>query len=159
MHRTTLSIFVSLTFLSSCAADDDLATIPQHVQSHMQSMVGSWTFKGHQGDRKFAGEETIRLVNNDTALLQEGYFDLTNGEKEHYIILSGWDGDQNTVLVRGFTTDGITWAGEWKTIKDGTWHGTASDGPATFEVKRNSMRYEDAGEGTPWISNFTRKQK
>lgn len=122
----------------------------------MESMVGSWTFKGTQGARTFSGAETIQLVNNKTTLLQQGYFDLTDGTKEHYVILSGWDGSKNTVLVRGFTTDGFTWAGEWKQLKDGKWKGTASGGLAQFEVKKDTMRYEDAGDGTPWISEFKR---
>jgi hypothetical protein len=92
-------------------------------------------------------------------LLQEGYFDLKDGTKEHYVILSGWDGSSNSVPVRGFTTDGISWTGEWKTLKDGTWKGTASGGPAEFRVAKNTMRYEDSGDGTPWISEFTRSSK
>ena len=59
--------------------------------------------------------------------------------------------------MRGFTSDGVSWAGEWKSLSNGKWTGTASGGRATFEVKQDSMRYEDAGDGTPWISEFTRK--
>ena len=125
----------------------------------MERMVGSWTFQGHQGNRKFSGEETIRLTNNNTALIQEGFFELKNGKKEHYVILSGWDGSKKSVVVRGFTSDGLSWPGEWKKLSNGTWHGTASGGAARFEVKKDSMRYEDAGDGTPWISEFKRRQK
>jgi hypothetical protein len=144
MQRVPLVILALLMLLSPASAQE-LAKIPLQVQKHMESMVGSWTFKGTQGDRKFSGAETIRLTNNKTALLQEGFFDLTDGTKEHYIILSGWDGSKKTVLVRGFTTDGVTWAGEWKNLKDGKWQGTASGGPAKFEVSKDTMRYEDSG--------------
>lgn len=156
-HLTTISLTLFM-FLTPASAQE-LATIPSEVQKHMKNMVGSWTFKGTQGDRTFSGAEKIRLTNNKTALLQEGYFDLTDGNKEHYTILSGWDGAKKTVLVRGFTTDGVTWTGEWKKLKNGTWEGTASEGPAKFEVKKDTMRYEDSGEGTPWISEFSRKKK
>jgi hypothetical protein len=125
----------------------------------MESMVGSWTFKGTDGDRKFSGAETIRLTNNKTAILQEGYFDLVEGKKEHYVILSGWDGSKETVHVRGFTSDGYSWTGEWKKLSNGKWEGTASKKPATFELKGDSMRYEDSSDGTPWISEFSRKKK
>ncbi|MEO1618297.1 MAG: hypothetical protein AAFV88_20770 [Planctomycetota bacterium] len=156
MRQIALMIATTALFLSPTAAQDP-TKIPPQIQKHMESMVGSWTFEGRQGDRKFFGQETVRLTNNKTALLQEGYFDLGGGEKEHYVILSGWDGSAKTVFVRGFTTDGISWTGEWKKLKDGKWLGTASGGRAEFEVKKNTMRYEDAGDGTPWISEFTRK--
>ena len=155
MRRAVFGILLHL-LLNSPTSAQELSKVPQHVQKHMESMVGSWTFKGTQGARKFSGAETIRLVNNNTALLQEGYFDLNDEMKEHYVILSGWDGSKNTVVVRGFTTDGITWAGEWKKLKDGQWEGTASGGPAKFKVKKDTMRYQDSGDGTPWISEFTR---
>ena len=155
MQRAVLRIIV-LLLLSSSTSAQEMSQAPPHVQEHMESMVGSWKFNGRQGARKFSGAEKIRLVNNKTALLQEGYFDLTDGGKEHYVILSGWDGSKNSMLVRGFTTDGITWDGEWKTLKGGKWEGTASGGPAKFEVNKDTMRYEDSGDGTPWISEFTR---
>lgn len=155
MQRAIPGIIVVL-ILSSSTPAQQMSQVPPQVQKHMESMVGSWTFNGRQGARKFSGAERIRLVNNKTALLQEGYFDLTDGKKEHYVILSGWDGTKNSVLVRGFTTDGITWDGEWKTLKGGKWEGSASGGPAKFEVKKDTMRYEDSGDGTPWISEFTR---
>ena len=158
MQRVVLGILV-LVLLNSPASAQELSKVPQDVQKHMESMVGSWTFKGTQGARRFSGAETIRLVNNKTALLQQGYFDLADGKKEHYVILSGWDGSKNTVLIRGFTTDGVTWAGEWKKLKDGKWEGTASGGLAQFEVKKDTMRYEDAGDGTPWISEFKRSNR
>lgn len=158
MQRVLLFI-LALFFFVSPASSQELTKIPSQVRKHMESMVGAWTFKGTQGKRQFSGAETIRLTNNNTALLQEGYFDLTDGEKEHYVIISGWDGSRNTVLVRGFTTDGVSWAGEWKKLNDGMWEGTASGGPAKFEVKKDTMRYEDSGDGTPWISEFSRKEK
>ena len=92
-------------------------------------------------------------------MIQEGYFDLKDGKKEHYVILSGWDGNRKTVLVRGFTSDGVTWVGEWRKLKNGKWQGSASGEPATFEVKDDWMRYEDRGNGSPWISEFTRKKR
>ena len=154
MLRILFLAFVAITV--SPLSADEVAKIPANVQKHMKGMVGSWTFKGTEGDRKFFGKETIRLTNNQTALLQEGYFDLGNGEKEHYVILSGWDGDKKTMVVRGFTTDGYTWSGEWKTLNGSKWIGTASGTKATFDVSANRMRYEDASNGTPWISEFTR---
>ncbi|MEL6105412.1 MAG: hypothetical protein AAFU85_05225 [Planctomycetota bacterium] len=150
-----LSILASALFcMSPALAQKD--SIPTEVKSHLQSMVGSWTFSGTEGERKFSGAEVIRLTNNGTALLQEGYFDLGGGGKEHYVILSGWDGEKETVRVRGFTSEGYTWVGEWKTLKDGTWSGTASGKRATFRVAKDSMRYEDASQGTAWVSEFKR---
>ncbi|HBE72441.1 MAG TPA: hypothetical protein DDW52_30265 [Planctomycetaceae bacterium] len=125
----------------------------------MEMMVGEWTFTGKEGDRAFSGRETIRRTNNGTAIIQEGYFDRGGGKKEHYVILSGWDGDQKKVLVRGFTSEGFSWVGSWTKLQDHTWIGTASENQATFEVKRNSMRYEESGEGTPWLSEFKRVRK
>ena len=113
MQRAVLGL-IALVILASSTSAQELSQIPPRIQKHMQSMVGSWTFQGRQGARKFSGAEKIRLVNNKTALLQEGYFDLTDGHKEHYVILSGWDGSKKSMLVRGFTTDGVTWDGEWK---------------------------------------------
>ena len=163
MLRVSLTITALFLFVSSLSAQEP-ASIPASVQKHMASMVGSWTFKGKAGDGKFSGEETIRLSSNKTALIQEGYFAAKRpgGKKEHYVILSGWDGGKKTVLVRGFTSDGITWTGEWKKVKNGKWVGTASGAPAKFEVKKDSMRYEDASSGKPgepWISEFTRKKE
>lgn len=162
MQRSALvlSAFASMSSaVFSPAAADEPTKIPADVKKHMKSMVGSWTFEGHQGDRTFKGEETVRVVSGGTALLQRGFFQLTDGGKEHYVILSGWDGDEKTVHVRGFTSHGISWSGEWKTVANGVWTGTASGGRATFEVKADTMRYEDAGEGTPWVSEFTRKSE
>ncbi len=155
MQRAVLGI-IALGLFNSSTSAQEVSQIPAHVRKHMESMVGSWRFQGRQGTRTFSGAEKIRLINNKTALLQEGFFELTGGNKEHYVILSGWDGNKKSMLVRGFTTDGITWDGEWKTLKDGTWEGTASGGPAKFDVKKDTMRYEDSGDGTPWISEFKR---
>ena len=158
MSRVTY-VSLALVILSIPASAQDMSKIPTEIKQHMESMVGSWTFIGTQGKRTFSGEETIRLTNNNTALLQEGYFNLTDGTKEHYVILSGWDGSKKTVLVRGYTTEGLTWSGEWKRLKAGRWEGTASGGTAKFEVRPDTMRYEDAGDGIPWISEFSRKKK
>jgi hypothetical protein len=35
----------------------------------------------------------------------------------------------------------------------------SSGGPAKFEVNKDTMRYEDSGDGTPWISEFTRSNQ
>lgn len=156
MQRVSLVITAFVSIVSPAFAQE---AIPSRVQKHMASMVGRWTFKGTEGDRKFSGAEAIRLTSNKTALIQEGYFDLKDGKKEHYVILSGWDGNRKTVLVRGFTSDGVTWAGEWKKLSNGKWQGRASGGPATFEVKGDWMRYEDSGNGTPWISEFKRRKE
>lgn len=154
-----LALFASALICMSSTLAQEATPIPAAVKNHMQSMVGSWTFSGTEGDRKFSGAEVIRLTNGGTALLQEGHFDLGGAGKEHYVILSGWDGDKKLVSVRGFTSNGYTWVGQWKTLKDGTWSGTASGKPASFEVKKDTMRYEDAGEGKPWVSNFKRSKE
>ncbi len=153
----TVAILLLLFTLPTASAQE-VTKIPPAFQKHMEKMVGSWTFKGTEGDREFSGAETIRLTNAKTVLIQEGYFDLEGGAKERYVIVSGWDGSQETMLVRGFTSDGYTWSGEWKKLKDSRWEGTASGGAATFDVQKNAMRYEDANGGTPWVSNFTRKE-
>lgn len=150
-------VFAAALLLTQTCTAQDSNPIPLEVRDHMGSMVGDWTFRGHQGERTFSGQEEVRLVNDGTALLQEGFFDLGGGAKEHYVILSGWDGTLRTVLVVGFTTDGVAWEGEWKSLDGAKWIGTASGGPATFEVGEETMRYEDAGDGTPWVSEFSRK--
>lgn len=150
---------VALFLVAAPCDAQEMAPLPAPFKKQMESMEGSWTFEGTQGARTFSGEETIRLVNNGAALLQEGFFDLGDGNKEHYVILSGWDGTERSLLVRGFTSDGVTWTGVWKGLDDGVWKGTASGSPATFEVGEDSMRYEDSGDGTPWVSEFTRKQE
>ncbi|MEM9351785.1 MAG: hypothetical protein AAGA92_02125 [Planctomycetota bacterium] len=151
---------VLLLWLSAlpAACAQELAKIPPAFQKHLEKMVGSWTFEGHEGARKFSGEETVRLINHKTVLVQEGFFDLGGGAKERYFIVSGWDGVKKTMLVRGFTSDGYTWSGEWKKLQDGRWEGTASGGVASFEVTEDAMRYEDANDGTPWVSEFRRKE-
>ena len=131
-------------------------TIPEPFAQQMKRMVGSWVFAGKEGDRQFSGQEKIRLVNNKTALLQEGFFDLGGGKKEHYVILSGWDGEKKTMRVRGFTSEGATWVGEWKTIKKSTLIGVASGRPAKFVVGAETMKYEE--DGGKWISNFERTE-
>lgn len=136
-----------------------VAEPPVELRQHMAKMVGQWSFEGVDGDRKFQGKESIRVTSNGTALLQEGHFELPGGGKEHYVILSGWDAASKSVKVRGFTSEGYSWTGEWKTLGEGTWRGTASGKPASFSVRQNSMRYEDAGDGKPWISRFTRLKK
>jgi len=117
-------------------------------------MVGTWVFTGSEGDRQFSGKESIRVVNNGTALLQEGHFDLNDGKKEHYVILSGWDGEKKTMIVRGFTSLGVTFTGEWKTVKKGAFVGKAEGKPAKFEVSNQTMVYEE--DGGEWISKFER---
>lgn len=156
MHRAFFAIAALLLSISPAVAQET-TPVPDEVKKHMRSMVGAWTFSGSQGDRTFSGEEEITLTSNETALLQVGFFQLDGGKKEYYSIFSGWDGQQETVLVRGFTTMGATWTGEWKTLDDGTWIGTASGGLASFEVNAETMRYEDSGDGTPWVSEFVRK--
>lgn len=158
MQRLLFVLVTPCFVLGSVLAQEE-TPIPKTFQKQMDKMVGAWTFQGSEGSRKFSGAETIRLTNNKTALLQEGYFDLGGGKKEHYVILSGWDSSKKTMLVRGFTSDGYTWTGEWKELDQNKWIGSASGGKATFEVKAGSMRYEDAGDGTPWISEFTRKKQ
>jgi len=159
MYRVTFVITTSLLFVS-CVAAQEPRTIPSQVQKHMASMVGSWTFKGKVGGSKFSGEETIRLASNKTALIQEGYFDAKpGGKKEHYVILTGWDGAKKTVFVRGVTSQGVSWIGEWKKLKNGKWEGTASGAAAAFEVNKDTMRYEDKSTGKLWVSEFTRKNE
>ncbi|MEN0110784.1 MAG: hypothetical protein AAF805_08675 [Planctomycetota bacterium] len=156
MRVLPLVFAAALLLTRACAAEDSIP-IPVEVRDHMGSMVGDWTFRGHEGERTFSGEEKVRLVNNGTALVQEGFFDLGDGAKEHYVILSGWDGTLRTVLVVGFSTEGHAWEGEWTSLDGTKWIGTASGEPATFEVGEETMRYEDTGAGTPWVSEFSRK--
>lgn len=156
MNRIAIGV-LSIACSLSLASADDLAPLPLKFKVHMETMVGSWNFTGHEGDRTFEGEETITLANGGTALLQQGFFQLDDGNREHYVILSGWDGERKTMLVRGFTNEGYTWTGTWDTLQNNVWTGTAEGGKATFEVKPNSMRYEDAANDDPWVSEFTRK--
>ena len=84
----------------------------------------------------------------------------TLGEFRYLMIRAQYrDGSKETVHVRGFTSDGYSWTGEWKKLSKGKWEGTASGKPATFELKGDSMRYEDSTDGTPWLSEFSRKKK
>lgn len=154
--RSTLFLFLCLSLSNSSLVAEEESPIPINIKKHMQSMIGVWTFQGKDGERKFSGKETIKVVNNATALLQEGYFDLGKGKKEHYVILSGWDGDKKTVIVRGFTSEGFTFSGEWKKLEYRTWVGTASGSPAKFEVKDDSMRYTESSKDHKWVSEFTR---
>ena len=156
------AICLLLLIASSLPAESSpalAAELPASVRQHMAKMVGQWSFEGVDGDRRFRGKEAIRLTSNGTALLQEGYFELPGGGKEHYVILSGWDASGKTVRVRGFTSDGYSWTGEWKTLNGSKWQGTASGNAASFAVEKDTMRYEDAGDGKPWISRFTRIKK
>ncbi len=150
-------IVVALVWSCPSAFGDENSTIPAPFQQHMKSMVGSWYFNGKEGDHSFSGEEQIRIVNGGTALLQEGYFDVGGGKKDHYVILSGWNAETKEMLVRGFTSQGVTWSGAWKTLKDNTWIGTASGAAARFVVSEKTMRYEE-NEGRKWISRFERKK-
>lgn len=93
-------------------------------------------------------------MNSDTALLQEGYFDLDDGAKEHYVILSGWDGEKRTMLVRGFASLGTTFVGEWKAVKNGAFLGKAQGKPAKFKFSDQTMSYEEGGG--KWNSKFER---
>ena len=149
-------VIALLLLPSTTAFAEEPAPIPLDVQQHMRAMVGAWTFSGRQGERTFSGEEAISLTESGDTLVQKGFFDLGGGKKEHYAIFSGWDGSKKTVLVHGFTTDGVVWEGEWKSVDGATWSGTASGQPATFEVNETTMRYEDAGDGTPWVTEFRR---
>lgn len=157
-HAVCLLLLVA----SSVAAETSAvptAEFPVEIRRHMEKMAGQWSFEGVDGERKFQGKETIRLTSNGTALLQEGYFELPGGGKEHYVILSGWDASSKTMRVRGFTSDGYSWTGEWKSLSGGKWQGTASGNAAFFAVEKDTMRYEDAGDGKRWISRFTRIKK
>jgi hypothetical protein len=147
------SFFVVIISLScqNLIADD---VIPDAFKKQMTRMVGAWVFSGNEGDWRFSGKESVRIVNDGTALLQEGYFDLDDGKKEHYVILSGWDGEKKTMLVRGFTSLGNTFVGEWKTVKNGAFVGNAQGKPAKFGVSDQTMTYEE--DGGKWISKFER---
>ncbi|MEM7473807.1 MAG: hypothetical protein AAF483_02370 [Planctomycetota bacterium] len=156
MHRICLSAFIMVMVIQPGFSQEP-TSIPKDVVAHMKSMVGAWTFEGVEGERKFSGEEKVRLTNNKTALLQQGFFNGEDGKKEHYVILSGWDGDKKTVLVRGFTSSGVTFAGEWKKLSMGKWEGSANGDYASFEVKKDTMRYvEQNGEKQTWVSEFKR---
>lgn len=158
MQRVPLVIAFLCCFHSLASAQKEL-TIPVGVQKHMEKMVGFWTFEGSTGDKKFTGQETIRLTNEKTAMIQEGVIQWPD-KKEHYTILTGWDGSKKTTLVRAFTSEGVSWAGEWKTLKNGSWEGSASDEPATFSLKGDTMRYEDVSTGdSGWKAVYTRKAK
>lgn len=145
-------LFVSLSCPALNANDGN--SLPDAFRVQMQKMEGSWAFTGKDGDRQFSGKETIRIVNGGTALLQEGYFDLDDGEKEHYVILSGWDGDKQKLLVRGFTSSGVTFQGEWGSVKGNALIGSAQGKPARFGVSEQTMRYEE--DNGKWISKFER---
>lgn len=102
MNKTLLTV-ASLLIVHAPIVAQETTSIPGDVKGHMKSMVGSWTFQGKDGDRKFSGQETIRLASNGTALLQEGYYDLGGGKKEHYVILSGWNGDSKLLGFRNLS--------------------------------------------------------
>lgn len=154
--KRQLLILITILFSLSSSAEDSLS-IPINVKKHMQSMVGTWSFKGKNEGGKFSGMETIRVVNLGTALLQEGYFYHGEGKKEHYVILSGWDEAKKSVQVQGFTSDGISFKGEWNKLEYRTWIGKASENSAKFIVKDNSMKYtEFSGTKQKWVSEFTR---
>lgn len=156
MIRLSLVLIIFALVCPNAVADES-TSIPAPFVKQLKRMVGSWVFTGHEGDRRFSGEEKIRLVNNNTALLQEGFFNVGGGEKEHYVILSGWDGEKKKMFVRGFTSDGVTWVGEWKKIKDDALVGAASGRPAEFVVSNQTMKYEE--DGGKWISKFERTGK
>ncbi len=120
-------------------------------------MAGSWVFSGQEGDRHFSGREKIKVVNNDTALLQEGFFDLDDGKKEHYVILSGWDAERKSLVVRGFTSEGYAFNGEWKALKNNAFIGTANGKPAKFTVGKKTMEYEE--DDGAWLMKFERTGK
>ena len=153
MRLTAYSLLLALVGNNVCVAQVNDA-IPVEFKQQFKRMVGSWVFSGNEGDRRFSGKEKIRLVNNGTSILQEGYFVAENGTKEHYVILSGWDGDKKTVIVRGFTSAGVTFTGEWKKIGDDSLVGSANGKPARFKIGRETMVYEE--DGGKWISKFER---
>ena len=153
LRLTAFWLLLSLIGHSVCVAQGE-ASIPAEFTQQFKRMVGSWVFSGNEGGRLFSGKEKIRLVNNGTSLLQEGYFDAENGTKEHYVILSGWDGDKKTVIVRGFTSAGVSFTGEWKKIGDDSLVGSANGSPARFKIGRETMVYEE--DGGKWVSKFER---
>lgn len=135
----------------------DSLRIPEDFSLQMKRMVGSWVFSGNEGDRKFTGHESIRIINNGSALLQEGYFDLGGGEKQHYVILSGWDAEKKALVVNGFTSDGYAFNGKWKSVSGSSFVGTANGRPAKFTVGKEAMRYEE--DGGKWVSSFERSDE
>ncbi|GAB5406814.1 MAG: hypothetical protein Aurels2KO_50450 [Aureliella sp.] len=130
--------------------------IPDAFKNQMKRMVGSWVFTGNGGDRKLTGKETIRIVNNGTAIVQEGYFDLDDSKKEHYVILSGWDGEKKTILVRGFTSLGTTFDGAWSKVENDAFVGKAQGKQAKFKVSKQTMIYEE--DGGKWTMKFEREK-
>lgn len=148
-----IAVLSLLAFSHSCVAADS-AHPPAAIAKQLERMVGSWAFAGSEGDRHFSGREKIRLTNDGNALLQEGYFELEDGKKEHYVILSGWDSDRGALIVHGFTSTGQTFEGDWKAVKDSALHGSANGRPAAFRVNDKTMTYEE--DGGKWISKFER---
>lgn len=151
MARKVLLLVVFCLASNNTFADD---VIPDVFKNQMKRMVGSWVFTGEDGDRKLNGRESIRVVNDGTAIIQEGYFDLDDGKKEHYVILSGWDGEKKTIMVRGFTSLGTTFAGEWNKVENDAFVGKAQGKPAKFKVSKQTMVYEE--DGGKWTMKFER---
>lgn len=156
MLRSLLALSIIFLTYHPAAAEEN-ATVPKEFVLKMKSMVGSWVFNGKEGDRKFSGREKIQLVNNETALLQMGYFDLGEGEKEHYTILSGWDPDKKSLVVNGYTSESYAFSGEWKSVNGNGFIGTANGKPATFTIHKETMEYNE--DGGSWVMNFKRTEQ
>lgn len=150
LQKTLVLLVFSLSSHNVFAED----AIPDTFRNQMKRMVGSWVFTGKDGDRELTGKESIRMVNNGTAILQEGYFDLDGGKKEHYVILSGWDGEKKTILVRGFTSLGTSFAGVWSKVENDAFVGEAQGKPASFKVSKQTMIYQE--DGGKWTMKFER---
>ncbi len=151
-------LIVWTMFLPGCGRDLEPAPIPTEILSHMEGMVGEWDVTGSQGEDSFSGGERIWLTGGNTVMIQEGYYEFRDGVMENYVIVSGWDGAASVIRVRGFTSEGYMWDGQWNSLMNGKWLGTASGDEAVFDVGENSMKYVEKSGEIRWESNFTRKR-
>lgn len=162
MHRLSLG-FVLVLLAQSITTAAEPESIPARIQKHLESMAGAWKYEVTWGDKRYSGEQVTKLTREKTAMIVEGY-ELMDGKKTQYVLLSGWDGHAKQMVYRGFSSDGNTWAGSWNNLSDGKWTGNAAGhwndikwkSPTELKFEANTMRYQDTTDGMSWVAEYTR---
>ena len=162
-----LSCTLLMALTMSAGQAEKVTPMPPDLRKQIDDhLIGVWTWEATWGDKTFKGETTTRWTRGKTAVLMQGY-SVVDGKRTTDVHLLGWDGVNQALIGRGFTSDGDTGTVRWTEYSKGKWTGQGSgiymgkpwESQTTLELMKDQTRYQDVTDGKPYVATYTRKVK
>ena len=141
--------------------------MPKEVKNRIRDhMIGQWTAQATWGDDKSEGEHRIRWSSGRSCVIEQITFSDKDG-KAQQTNLWGWDLATKSIMIYGFTSRGDQFVMQFNDLSNdkwtghgkGTFQGKEWKSPASVELTKDSIKYEDTTEGKPYVLVLKRKPK